>query len=105
MKTKPVGHRILVQLEAFEEITDSGIVLATHSERKRQQAGMDIGTVLALGPNAFLAFDDGKPWCEVGDKVRFVRYSGNQFKSDDGKIEYSIINDEDIYAIVEDDDE
>ncbi len=101
MVIKPTGFRVLVELERLEEVSDGGIVLAREDGGVREQSGQEMATVVALGPSAFKGFDDGTPWCEVGDKVRIARYSGNVIE--DGDKFYSIINDEDIYATIEED--
>ena len=94
MVIKPCGFRVLVELERLEEVSDGGIVIARENKGRREQTGQETATVVALGPTAFKAYDNGEPWCKIGDKVRIVRYSGNIIE-DDNKF-YSIINDNDI---------
>ena len=97
----PAGHRVLVVQDKLEEVDDVyasakkfGIKLI---EDKREQAGVDTGIVVQLGFNAFKAFDTGEPWCSVGSRVAFARYSGKLIK--DGDQEFMILNDEDILYV------
>ena len=101
MKIIPCGHRVVVKLKKIEETTKSGIIIDTGENLKRQQYGVEEAFVESLGPTAFRAFDDGEPWCKVGDLVAIVKYSGKDYK--DGDDIYRIINDEDIMAIIEED--
>ena len=49
---KPVLHRILVQLEDIDEVTESGIIIAKELIKKERKA-VEKGTVLAIGDTAF----------------------------------------------------
>lgn len=94
---EPSGHRVLIKPEVVEEKTAGGIILAQTTKDRDQQATMR-GTVAAVGVNAWKAFDDGLPWAAVGDKVVFRKYAGEVIKDND--IEYRVVNDEDILAVV-----
>lgn len=94
---EPAGHRVLVQPDIVEEKTAGGIILAQTTKERDQQATMR-GTVVAIGVNAWKAFDDGSPWAEVDDKVVFRKYAGEVVK--DGEVEYRICNDEDILCVI-----
>lgn len=102
----PVAHRVLVKLDkidAEEQRSEAGIILRgglTDSEIRREMSAQEEGTVEAIGPNAFKGYGDDTPWCEVGDKVFIVRYSGTNFVDEETKDMFRIINDEDIYAII-----
>lgn len=97
---KPCGHRVVVKLKKVEETTESGIVIATSTNLKREQYGVEEAYVTQIGKTAFLAFDDGKPWCKIGDLVAITKYSGKDYE--DGDDIYRIINDEDVMAVLED---
>lgn len=100
---KPAGHRVLVQPDAVEETTESGIVINTPESTKMEQAGQERGTVIAIGPNAWKAFDDGTPWAAVGDRVIYSRYAGRVVQDpDDKETRYVILNDEDILTLIDD---
>ena len=102
LKYKPVGHRVLIEVKPPEHIQraiKSGLALP-ESIRDREAFVADEGVVLALGENAFVAFDNGKPWCKVGDVVRVARGSGINIPDKEKAVIYRVVNDEDIYAIV-----
>lgn len=102
MKIIPTGHRVLVSLEPIEEKSKGGILLTTEDRKQMYQKAMTEATVEALGINAFKAFDDGIPWCKVGDKVLITKYCGEDREDPDNGMTYRVINDEDILAILED---
>ena len=93
----------------MDEITEKkseGGILLNPANTTREKFAMENGTVLAIGPQAFKDFSDGQAWCEVGDKVKIVRYSGNddvELYNLTGRV-HRIVNDEDIIARVEDED-
>lgn len=107
------GHRILLEPIFPEEKTESGIIIATHSEHKRERAATDTGRVVSIGPTAWNAFDkytpDGKrnpswePWCKVGDLVVFAKYGGKFLKVND--VDYIVIADEDIQCVIKESDD
>ena len=102
---KPCGHRVVVRLRKVEETTKSGIVLSSGTNLKREQHGVEEAFVEQLGATAFKAFDDGQPWCKVGDLVAITKYSGKDYKDSETEEIYRIINDEDIMAVLEDGEE
>jgi co-chaperonin GroES (HSP10) len=109
---KVAGHRVLLEPVFPEETTESGIIIATHSEHKRERAATDTGRVVNVGNTCWNAFDkytpDGKrnpswePWCKPGDLVIFAKYGG-KFLKVDGK-DYGVVLDEDIQCVVQEDD-
>ena len=94
----PVGHHLLVLPEIVEEKTTGGIYIP-ETVRDKEQNGATRGTLISCGPNAWQAFDDGKPWAKPGDKVVFARYAGFIIDDDNGE-KYRLINDEDIIAVI-----
>lgn len=72
----PTSFNLLIWVPEVETTTESGIVMMTDTEQKREQKGAGRGFVIAIGPTAWQEFDDGEPWAEVGDLVLFERYSG-----------------------------
>ena len=109
---EPVGHRILVKPEKIEDVDTAfasakraGIIIET-DERKREQAAVDRGVVVAMGATAFVDFG-GTAWCKVGDKIAYTRYGGKFIKDPEDNQEYIILNDEDVvckYAVKESND-
>lgn len=97
MQFEPCGHRVLISPDVVEEKTAGGIILAPTTQQRDQQATMR-GTIIAVGINAWKAFDDGTPWAAVGDRVVFRRYAGEVIK--EGDKEYRVTNDEDILSVI-----
>lgn len=100
LKYKPLGHRILIEVQMPEHVRkllSSGLALPEGMEQKEALIA-DEGRVLAIGENAFKAFDDGKPWCKVGDVVRVARGSGIIVPAPEESVFYRFVNDEDLYA-------
>jgi chaperonin GroES len=95
MTIKPLADRVVVKTVEAEETTKSGILLAGSAKEKPQ-----IAEVVAVGPGGLV---DGKEivmTVKVGDKVITSKYSGTEVKCDG--IEYNIVKQSDILAIVED---
>ena len=94
MTIKPLADRVVIKMTEAEETTKSGIILAGNAKEKPQ-----VAEVLAVGPGAM---KDGKlvpMTIKVGDKVITSKYSGTEIKMDG--IEYIIVSESDILAIVE----
>lgn len=91
----PLGHRLLIKPIEIEEKTEGGI-WKPQQTTEMERAGVDKGTVVAIGTTCWLdpSFG-GKPWCKVGDKVVWARYAGKPVKDADGT-EYHLLNDEDV---------
>jgi co-chaperonin GroES (HSP10) len=89
-----LGHRVLIKPLFQSEVTDWGFKLDVGEGHKREKAAASIGTIVSIGPNAWVGFDDGKPWAEVGDTVHFAKYGGKFITYNDE--EYVIVNDEDV---------
>ena len=94
MNIKPMVGRVVVKSTQPEETTKSGIVLTSASKEKPQ-----VSEVVAVGPDGILGGNEVKMTVKVGDKVVTAKYSGTEIKLD-GE-EYTIINMEDILAIIE----
>lgn len=103
-KYTPLGGRVLVKVVSapIEEKTDSGLIIARTSENNRQEAARECGEVLWLGKYAFKSYYDGEPWCDVGDRVVFVRYAGREIievDDDTGEVyRLRFIEDQDLFA-------
>ena len=99
---KPVGYRVLVALPQAEETYEGTSILKTDSERSRDHIMSIIGLVVDMGSGAYAdkdRFPDG-PWCKEGDFVMFRMNSGTRFTI--GGIEYRLMNDDSIEAVVAD---
>ena len=101
---EPLGHRLLIRPDVDEvakRATAAGFVLADHEDRKREQAGMDKGTVLSLGSTAFKDFGS-QPWCNAGDYIAYARHAGKWVKDPETGEDLLIINDEDVVCRITD---
>ena len=94
----PAGHRILVHPRDVLEKTESGIILSTEGQREREQMSNTTGVVVAMGDTCYI--EESAPWCKVGDKVAFAKYSGLLYTGRDG-IKYRMFNDSDITATLD----
>lgn len=95
MKVRPLGDRILVKPLAAEEKTASGIVLPDTAKEKPQQ-----GEILAVGSGKLM--ENGTKVeleVQVGDKVIYSKYAGNEIKVDGD--DCIILNERDVLAIFE----
>jgi chaperonin GroES len=91
---KPLEDRIVVQANAAEQKTASGLVIPDTAQEKPQE-----GTVVAVGPGRF---DDGvrTPMdVKVGDVVLFSKYGGTEVKYNNE--EYLVLSARDVLAIIE----
>ena len=106
LKIRVPGHRLLIKPEAVEKVSAGGIVIARPGQGdKLEFMGTDRGTVVQVGPLCWHHLDhddaDWKPWCKVGDRVIFARYSGKIVKHPETEEEFFLMNDEDIQVILE----
>ena len=91
---KPLKDRVLIKMKEAEETTQSGIILTANSQEKPQ-----IAEVVEVGPGKNV---DGKleeMAVKKGDNVIVTKYSGTEVKYEG--IDYKIVNQDDILAIVE----
>jgi chaperonin GroES len=89
VKIKPLADRVLVEPQAAEEKTASGIIIPDSAKEKPQR-----GTVVAVGNGT----KDEKMEVKVGDVVLYGKYSGTELTVD--KKDYLIMRQSDILAIV-----
>jgi co-chaperonin GroES (HSP10) len=112
-KIKVCGHYVLVEPEAVEKKTESGIITGTPNQHKQEETAKMRGTLVGKGPNAWKAFNQGeggqpgKPWAKIGDTVYFKRHVSDKIEDEsiieDGKPKvFFLLNDENILAVIED---
>ncbi len=89
LKIQPLSDRVVVEPQAAETKTASGLYIPDSAKEKPQQ-----GTVAAVGNGK----TDHKMTVKVGDTVLYGKYSGSELKLD-GK-DYLIMREDDILAIV-----
>jgi len=86
---KPLADRVLVQPEAAEETTASGIIIPDTAKEKPMR-----GTIMAVGNGK----KDEPMTVKAGDTVLYGKYSGTEITVED--VEYLIMRESDIFAIV-----
>ena len=94
MTLKPLADRVVVKLVEADEKTKTGIILTAGAQEKPQ-----IAEVIAVGPGGLVDGKEVKMIVKVGDRVITSKYSGTEVKCDG--IEYNIVRQSDILAIVE----
>ncbi len=94
MTIKPLADRVVIKMVEAEETTKSGIILAGSAKEKPQ-----VAEIVAVGPGGIVDGNEVKMYVSVGDKVLISKYAGTEVKIDG--IEYTILKQSDILAIVE----
>ena len=94
MKIRPLFDRVVINSCEVEETTKSGLILTGNAKEKPQMA-----EVIAVGPGGVVDGKDVTMSVNVGDKVIYSKYAGNEVKLD-GE-EYIIVRQSDILAVVE----
>ena len=89
VKIKPLADRVLVEPQAAEEKTASGIIIPDSAKEKPQR-----GKIIAVGPGT----KDEKMEVKEGDVVLYGKYAGTEL-SIDGK-DYLIMKQSDILAVI-----
>ena len=87
---RPMSGKVLVQPQAAEQKTSSGIIIPDSAQEKPQR-----GKIVAVGS----AKKDEPMEVKVGDIVLYGRYSGTEIKLDNQ--EYLIMNQTDVLLIVQ----
>ena len=101
MQVKPIGNRILVLPVKEEEVTKSGIVIASSTEKEKKARGK----IVAVGNGE----DIEELGLKVGDEVVFGKYSGDEVEVDEdgSKVAYKVLyvghkkDESDVLAIIE----
>ena len=91
---KPLADRVLVKMKESEETTKSGIILASSAQEKPQ-----IAEVIEVGPGERIDEKLEPMDVKKGDNVIISKYAGTEVKYEG--VEYIIIKQDDILAIVE----
>ena len=89
VKIKPLGTRVIIQVEEAETKTASGIYIPDSAQEKPQR-----GKVVAVGNGT----KDEEMELSVGDIVLYGKYAGTEIKHD-GE-DYLIMSQSDILAII-----
>ena len=95
MNIRPLYDRIVVKRIEEQETTRNGIVIPDSAKEKPQE-----GEVMAIGKGKRL--EDGKLAAldvQVGDRILFGKYSGNEIKLDG--TEYIIMREDDVLGVLD----
>ena len=98
----PAGYRVLVALPQIKETYDDSDLVKSSRTMHEEHVMSIIGLVIDMGDQAYSdkdRFPTGA-WCKQGDYVMFRANSGTRFKI--GGVEYRLMNDDSIEAIVPD---
>ncbi|MEP1151301.1 MAG: co-chaperone GroES [Balneola sp.] len=90
---KPLGDRVLVQADAAEEVTSSGLYIPDTAKEKPQQ-----GTVIAVGAGKVENGNKIDMTVKKGDKVLYGKYAGTEVTLEGD--EYLIMRESDIVGIL-----
>ena len=94
MTIKPLADRVVIKMTEAEETTKSGIILAGTAKEKPQ-----VAEIVEVGPGGLVDGKEVTMTVKKGQKVLISKYSGTEVKI--GGIEYTILRQGDILAIVE----
>ncbi|MDR3241090.1 MAG: co-chaperone GroES [Lactobacillaceae bacterium] len=89
---KPLGDRILLQVEQEQEQTVGGIVIASNAQEKSV-----VGKVVAVSETTVGELT-APTSVKVGDQVLFDKYAGNEVKND-GET-YLVLHEKDLIAVL-----
>lgn len=98
MTIRPLADRVVIKAVEAEETTKSGIILTAAAQEKPS-----IAEIVAVGPGGMVDGNEVKMFVKVGEKVLISKYAGTEVKVDG--VEYSIVKQSDILAVVEGADE
>ncbi len=92
----PCGNLVLVKIKT---VTHRGLIALPDSSQERHGDGCQIGTLVAIGKEAWKDIGDGSPQANIGDEIYFKRYAGIEFRNLENTL-YRIMNDEDVWAVL-----
>ena len=94
MTIKPLFDKVVLKKVEAEETTKVGIILTGSAKEKP-----DMSEVVAVGPGGIIDGKEVKMVLKAGDRVIVGKYSGTEVKLDG--VEYTVVSQSDILAIVE----
>lgn len=105
MAITPILHRVLVKPDKIEDRDlvykrANAVGIITGEEREREQAAIDTGVVVSVGPTAFRDFGVADSPIKVGDHVVYAKYGGKAIVDPISDVKYVALNDEDVIAVL-----
>lgn len=102
----PTEHKVLIKPQDVEKVTAGGIIIPP-SKEDQEKFSQTIGHIVAASPLAFNYVEDAE-WQQSGgekpkpgDKVLYAKYAGFNVKGPKDGVEYTVVNDKDICATIE----
>lgn len=88
--------------EHGEEVNEAGFVVKSVAQVRDYRDQTSEGVIVDIGPSAWLdPALGGEPWCEIGDRVIYAKYSGKFVIDPEDKKEYVVVNDDAIQVRIE----
>jgi len=94
----PLLHAVVILPDSVEQTSAGGIIIP-EQVTERERKAVEYGTVVRVGPRAFMDYGRGPDILSTGDRVSYARYAGKTVTDTDGK-EYLLVNDQDILCLV-----
>ena len=94
MKLRPLLDKVVLKREEAVETTKSGIMLPDSAKEKPE-----VSVIVAVGPGGLVDGKEVVMTLKEGDRVITGNYTGTQVKLDG--VEYTIVSQADILAVVE----
>lgn len=100
----PTGRKVIVEKRFFsrDHKNAAGIITEFNVDVEEKQLNDNLGIIREIGPSAWKYVDDGEQQAEVGDVVFISRHSGVVFRDEDDGKAFQLINDVDVFGIVDD---
>jgi len=95
MKLRPLLDKVVLKKVEAPEVTKAGIILPGSAQEKPE-----ISVIVAVGPGGLIDGKEVVMTLKEGDKVITGKYSGTEVKLDG--VEYTVVAQSDILAVVED---
>ena len=95
----PTEYKVLVKPDIVAKITAGGVHIP-ETKRDQDQHAATTGILVAISPIAFTFEETTYPRPKVGDRVVFQKYIGSEIQGKDKEF-YRLLNDRDIYAVLE----
>lgn len=95
---QPLLHGVLIKPDHVETKSAGGIIIPEMVSEKERKA-VEYGTVVRVGPRAFVDYGRSPDILQKGDRVTFARYAGKELKDTDDET-YLLVNDVDVLAIL-----
>jgi co-chaperonin GroES (HSP10) len=94
----PLLHGVIIKPDHVEKKTDGGIIIPDMVTDKERKA-VEYGTVVRVGPRAYMDYGRSPDILQKGDRVTFARYAGKEVRDTDDEV-YLMVNDIDILGII-----